>query len=168
MSKSISKLVCFALLLANIVQVGLTVQQWPQRVAIQFNAAGQPGGWASREAHLLLWLAMVVLLPLFMMGVFYSVRFLPDQLINIPHREFWLAGERREQSVRQISRMGYWFTCLLLLFFAVLYWILLAANQAVPPRLPALAMWLLLASFLLAVGGWLVVFYAKFRTPPRE
>jgi hypothetical protein len=155
----------FGLLLWNIVQVGLTVEQWPLRVAIQFNAQGQARGWASREAHLWMWLGLSVLLPAFMVGIFASIRYFPPQMINIPNRHYWLAPERRETSLRMVSRMGYGFACMLLLFLAGLYWILLLANQAAPPQLSAPAMWLALGLYLTAVAGWLIALYRRFRLP---
>jgi hypothetical protein len=147
------------------VQVGLTVEQWPLRVAIQFNAQGQAGGWASRESHLLMWLGLVVLLPAFIVTVFSSIGFFPTQMVNLPNREYWLAPERRATTLLKLSRMGYGFASMLLIFLGGLYWMLLAANQAAPPQLPSQAMWITLGLYLAAVAGWLVALYRGFRLP---
>src|SRR6185295_9706960 len=70
----------------------------PARVASHFNFAGQPDGWMSRTSYLLVEAALAIGLPLFIVGISSLTRVLPARLWNLPHREYWLAPERRKQT----------------------------------------------------------------------
>lgn len=153
------------LLVAMVGQVVLTAGQWPERVATHFNGAGQPDAWSSRQGHLIFWICFAVLMPLGMSTLFYSVRFMPAGLVNIPHREYWLAPERREDTAAKMQSMGVWFSCWMSVFFLGLYQLLLNANQVEPATLNAKQFFILLGIYLAGVAVWVVMLHRSFRLP---
>lgn len=160
-----------ALLVATCLSAMLTSLVWsyyllPGQVAVHFNAAGQPDRWASRGSHLALMGLTGIALPLLLLLVFWGVRYLPLSVVNIPHRDYWLAPQRRVQTIEHIFQLGLWFTCLEGLFFLVLHWLVVAANRQLPVQLSWLA-WLVLATYLMLLVGWIVWFWRMFRLPPQ-
>src|SRR5689334_19191939 len=72
----------------------LTAPQLPERVASHFKVAGTPDGWMSRSAYLWTFAGLTGGMSLFILTLFYCLRFLPVSLINLPNRDYWLASER--------------------------------------------------------------------------
>lgn len=72
--------------------------QLPERVATHFNGSGEPNGWMSRSAHQEFMLIFGLAFPMVIVLLCYASRFLPRGLVNIPHREYWLAPERRAET----------------------------------------------------------------------
>src|SRR5690606_13247496 len=153
-------------LVGQVVALAWAAERLPARVASHFNAAGVPDNWMSREAHLWLMAAFGVGLPLALAAMFYGVRYFPVSIVNLPHREYWLAEERRAETSARIFQMGLWmalFEAALALgtHIAVVY-----ANLAQPVRLD-MRVWLMLGLFLAATAVWLWVYLRSFaRLPP--
>lgn len=141
---------------------------WPQlplRVASHFNARGLPDGYMARETFFtdlaLLGGGLVVLLLLTPL----LLRALPDSLINLPHRDYWLAPERRTESFEYIATWFGWFaiaTCVLLVAMLDLT---LRANIA-GTGLNAIATSISLGVYVVGMLGSLVFFYRRFKTLP--
>src|ERR1051325_9785585 len=70
----------------------------PQRAPTHFDVAGEPDGWMNRSTYLLFTAVFGLVFPLVIVGICYAPRRLPASLINIPHREHWLAAERRTET----------------------------------------------------------------------
>lgn len=137
----------------------------PLRVATHFNLAGQPDGWLSRSEHLACMFAFGSGFPAFLIGICWSIRFLPAGLINIPHREFWLAPARRAESNAFVFRHSIVLANLALGFVIGLHWIVVWSNQRQPAQLPLLWGCLVSGLFLVAVGGWILILGRRFRLP---
>ena len=125
--------------------------QLPDRVATHFDGSGQPNGWMSRSTHLLFTLALGFGVPLFVVAILFVVRFLPDSLINIPHRDYWLAAERRAETFAWLFRHSLWFACIGVSFITGVQYLIVRANAQPPAQLSA--PWLLgmVGCFLVAM-----------------
>lgn len=93
----------------------------PPRLASHFGFSGAPDGWMSRGAFLLAMIGVALLmLALFVVSSRVTV-WSRDEWINLPHKAFWLAPERRAQTMERIERhtlrMGVATQALLLLVF---------------------------------------------------
>ena len=84
----------------------------PESVATHFNGAVRPDGWMSRSDHQSFMLKFGLLFPLFVVVLCFATRFVPANLINVPHREYWLAPERRKETFDYLFRHSLWFACL--------------------------------------------------------
>ncbi|MBS0204106.1 MAG: DUF1648 domain-containing protein [Planctomycetes bacterium] len=142
-----------------------TAQLLPARVATHFNAAGNPNGWMSRSGHLVFMSVFGVLFPLFMIGICWCTRYLPVSMINIPHRDYWLSTERRQESADFLFRHSIWLGCLGLGFITGLNWVIVFSNQRQPVGLPPTWILSITGLFLAGMGLWIVVLYRRFRSP---
>ena len=133
----------------------------PDWVAAHFDAGGQPDGWMSKGAYLWTMAAFGVALPLFIVFVFFGVRWFPTTAINLPHREYWLAADHRAETLSILLRAGLWLASMLTALACGLNLLVVAANQAQPVRL-SFGVWALLGAFLVATVVWGVSFYLRF------
>jgi uncharacterized membrane protein len=138
----------------------------PDPVATHFGAAGRANGWMSRDGYVLFMLAMVVGLPL---ALLLSMVWLPGfapRLVNIPHREQWLAGPARPAALASLAGFGAGFSTLTAAFMIGLHLLIVAANEVNPPVLPQQGFFWLLALFLLGIVLLLIALGLRFRRPP--
>jgi uncharacterized membrane protein len=136
----------------------------PETVGSHYGASGEPDGWSSKQTFVALYAVLVALIGgmFFVLAVF--IPRIPDSLINIPHRDYWLAPERRRQSLATVS------VTLLCLASATVALIIGAmhlsflVNLGERSGLGAEFWWLMGAYGLLTLGS-VVWMMARFRKP---
>ncbi len=134
----------------------------PERVATHFDFRGRPNGWMSRPGDLLLIAALGFGVPLLLVGSCVAWRYLPASLVNLPHREYWLAPERRGQTAAYLVRHSLWLACLAVLFITCIHLLVVFANCQPVPQLSIPWFLVSLGCFLAGVGGWIFSLYRRF------
>jgi len=76
----------------------------PERVATHFGPGGEPNDWMDRTAATILLGGFQLVFPLLLLSVVRLLKWIPNAFINIPHREYWLAPERRETALAWLAR----------------------------------------------------------------
>jgi len=138
----------------------------PERVATHFGGGGEANGWMSRTTDLAFLGGLGVGLPLFFIVLSLLTGLVPARFVNLPHREYWLSPERREQTRAYVSRQMIWMGCLMVLFLAGIHYLTILANRATPPHLPTGLFLALTGGFLFGVVGWSFVFTRHFLKTP--
>jgi hypothetical protein len=110
--------------------------QLPPRVATHFGLHGEPNGWQTHAEYLRFTLIFAAVVPAFVLGAFSLIRVGDGALMNIPHKKYWLAPERRAETIAFVQRQGAWFASLLIVFFAAIHHFIVMANARSPARLP--------------------------------
>lgn len=140
--------------------------QLPERVASHFGASGAADGWSSKTSFFLVEALVVALMVVLFWGLPLAMARIPDGLINLPNKAYWLAPERREATFEAIRDGLLWCgVATLALIFVIFHWAI-QANLEPPPRLPGSGMWLLLAGYLGFMTVWAVRFHRSFELPP--
>lgn len=137
----------------------------PPVVASHFGAGGNADGFMAREAYVRLMLLFTVGLPLLIAGALGLGRFLPVAWINLPHRDYWLAPERIEQTRRYLARHGTVFAAFLAVFLCFVNWLVVEANRAQPARLDEPPFIAGLVVFTGVTLAWSAMFLLHFRKP---
>ncbi len=164
MKKSVVPFVVLGLLCAGyLFFIAGSVSLLPERVATHFGGRGEADGWMSRSTDLVFFGGLGVGLPLFFMVLSLLTGLMPARFVNLPHREYWLAPERRAQTLAYISRQMIWMSCLMVLFLSGIHYLTILANRATPPHLPMDLLLALTGGFLFGVGAWSIVFIRRFR-----
>ncbi len=135
----------------------------PAVVASHFGSSGAADGYMSRGVYIALVLALIVGVPLLLALLPWSVAGKGGRKLNIPHREFWLAPERCDDTLAFIRVHGLWFAAAVAIFMAYVHWLVLRANELQPPRLSTSGMTAGLLVFFLLLAVWLAALYARFR-----
>jgi serine/threonine-protein kinase len=148
---------------------GTIESQLPERMASHFKAGGEVDGWMSRAAYhafiVKLGLGFPLAMPVVMCLVF-SV--LPDSMINLPNREYWLAPERRATTRARLIQPSLWFACLSLGFVMGVHYSTIEANRHNPPHLSGAILGGLLACFLLGTTIVLLGMIIPFMQRPEK
>jgi uncharacterized membrane protein len=168
MNRRASLALFVAFLAAAAIFVGSTAAALPPVVASHFNASGAANGFMTRTAYTALVMLLLVGAPLLLAFVPFTVIGSGGAGLNIPDRHYWLAPERREQTIGFLRQQGLLFAALVAVFLVYVHWLVVRANQLRPPQLSTAALVAGLAVFLVALGAWLVVLFGRFRTRTRK
>jgi uncharacterized membrane protein len=134
----------------------------PERVATHFDGHGTPNGWMSSRQYLTFSLLFGAGLPLFIVALSWALRFAPGGL-NVPHREYWLAPERREVVFAGLLRDAWWFACLVIAFVAGMHCLFIRANVANPAHLSTSTVLGLAGFFFTGLILWIVLIFRRFQ-----
>jgi len=154
------------LVLVCLLMMAYYYPQMPQRMASHFAADGRVNGWQSREAFFVL---MILVSASSVVVCFLAPRQIAarsNARINLPHRDYWLAPGRREQTMRFISATMAWFACGILFVLISGTFLALQANLAPDHRFNSEAMLVVLGAFLLGLLGLLVRLVRHFQKVP--
>lgn len=151
--------------LMYLVVLGYSSSQLPERVASHFGFAGQADSWMSRQAYLLLMVLWGLGIPCLLLSVAWMIRKLPAGMVNLPHRNYWLAPERRESTSADVLQRMLWLSSLTVTFCLGIHVLVVEANQHQPSQLSNF-IWLGLGLYLLALGVWIVALTRHFNRVP--
>jgi uncharacterized membrane protein len=142
-----------------------SAQHLPERVATHFGPDGAPNGWQTRAGYVQFMLIFSAAVPASILGVFAIIRHCNGWGLNIPYKSYWLAPERREETMDFVQRQRFWLVGGLLVFLAVVHWSIVDANAHATATLPQ---WFFLwvGVFLLVMMSWSVSFLRHFSRKP--
>jgi len=156
------------LTLANVILAFAYYASLPDRVVSEFDAAGVAVGSQSKVALFLTHLGVVLGVAFGLVPLLYALlRFCPAWMIDLPHKDYWLAEPRQRQTRRTAFCYVLWMMDFTLAFLAALFWLTYRANLAETPRLGG-GFWFCLAAFLIAMAAWVVRLYWRFRIPRED
>lgn len=155
--------VAMAALLACLIA---TAPRLPERVASHFNGAGAADGWMSRTVYLWTMGGTATGVALLMLAVGWGTRYLPTSVVNLPHRDYWLAAERREATYAAFACFGLWMAALQALLVLGVHLLVVQANELQPPKLSP-TVWWLLGGFLAATLVLIASLFRRFGKPPK-
>jgi serine/threonine-protein kinase len=151
-------------LLLVVLQAGAYYPRLPETVASHFDISGEPNGWTSKGAFLGLSVGIALLLA----GCFgllpMILRKLPAAFINVPNRNYWLAPERRPETVERLRAEMLWLGVVAQLLVLVIVELVARANLTARPHLPSPPWWLLAAAGSVTLF-WLARVFWMFRVP---
>jgi uncharacterized membrane protein len=147
--------------------VALTSRDLPQLVASHFDGAGAANGFMTRDFYTWFMLGFVVGMPLLLVYLPAFVFSSPKARINVPNRQYWLAPERRQETVDFLCQHLARFGTLLLLLLCYVHWLVIQTNTRVPPKLSSPLFIGGLVVFVILSIIWAGVLLGRFRKVPR-
>jgi uncharacterized membrane protein len=136
----------------------------PERVASHWDGAGNPNGYMSRDGFVSFYLWLMVGLSSLFGGIGALIRVTPDDAVNLPNKEYWLAPERREATITTITQQMNAFTIMLNAFMIGIHQLSIMANLT-PDKHLSNGVWVLLLGFLGGTGYWVYKMYCDFKIP---
>jgi RNA polymerase sigma factor (sigma-70 family) len=131
-------------------------------VATHFDWSGRPDGWMTHSNYLWFSLIFGCGFPLSFLVMGYLPRFLPTKAVNIPHRDYWLASERRDETFDHVFHQFFWLACFAALFALALQLLVVQANHQTPPHLSTPLVLAVAGCFLVAKAIWTAVLIRHF------
>jgi uncharacterized membrane protein len=138
----------------------------PERMASHFGPHGEVTHWQTKEQF---FLTMVVVGGVSSVAGFVVPLLLaamPASMINLPNKQYWLAAERRKETMRYLSMKMGWFAC------GVLFLHLFVTSEAINANMPSHgefdigATFAMLFGFVVFVGTWTVLLMRHFGRVP--
>ncbi len=152
---SASRIVLLLLVVLAIFQYTRYEPLLPTRVASHFDAAGQPNGWSSKSAYMVGNLAFAGGFALLFLGLTGLVRRIPNDWINMPNRDYWLAPERRTATLAQLQRQMEWLGAATVALLLAIGQLTIEANLTAAP-LDQRAFWIVFGAYMAGALVWLV------------
>lgn len=157
--------VYYAVLSAGGAFILMTTGALPDPVAAKFGADDLVTSWMPKSVYLPLMLGLAVGMPVLLVGLTALLARRYPQHFNIPHRDYWLADERRAATGNFMVHHMLWLACLMSGMIAGMHHAIVLAHRSTPPRLPAEVFWTLMGVFAFGLVWWMWALYARFRKP---
>jgi uncharacterized membrane protein len=161
------KIVYFLMLAMGVLQWVRAYPQLPDRMASHFDLYGRANGWQPKEAFFVVMAVVIAITGAIGFLVPRIIAAAPAELLNLPRKDYWLAPERREETLRFLQTQMEWFGC------GVLFILLYAASQAIDANLPDHGpfgtqgmLYVLLAFVLLTTAGTVHLLLHFYRASP--
>jgi uncharacterized membrane protein len=134
--------------------LAFTISSLPQRVATHFDARGHANDSMSVSGYLRFMTVFGLGFPLLVPAICYLSRFLPPQLHNIPHRDYWLDPARRGEFFDYLLRHSLWFASMALVFVIGIHLSIVQANSSAQVHLSVVLILTVAGAFLAGTAIW--------------
>jgi uncharacterized membrane protein len=149
-----------ALLALAVAQAVISMPVMPNPMASHFNGSGVPNGWSTPQQFFggILVIELLVAAAFMLMSPFSK---LSDQRINLPHKDYWLAPQRRAATIARLQAIMLEFGLITMALLIYAVHLSIAANLRHPPLLSS---HIIIALLLYVVGTllWVVRLYLAF------
>ena len=111
---------------------GMWFVMWPElpeRMVTHWGAGGQPNGWADKGQFFGLYTGISLGTIGMVVGMGFGIAAMPSSLINIPHKDYWLAPERKAQTMASLRNLMLEGANLTMAFLLIVLWSVFRANQ---------------------------------------
>ena len=137
----------------------------PGRMAVHFDISGIANGWGPKEPFFIC-LGVVFSVMVIIFGVFsLFLRRLPDSLINLPNKDYWLAPARRQETMDRITDQMFFFGATSIFLLDAISFLCFSANLMPVPAMPVALLWGMLVGFILLNLFWTTYMLRSFRRP---
>ena len=161
-----SRLFLLGLVLVSLVEAARQWSSAPGRVPSHFDAAGHPNAWSSRDEFFVMQVGVTLLIAALFVAIPALLKFTPAGLINLPNKSYWLAPERREETMERLASSFEIFACATVLFLLVLFELTSLASRG--GDLPTNTFLPVLGAYLVFSVGWTVALIRTFARVPDE
>lgn len=162
-----ARIAFWGLVLLAIGQIFYYAPQLPDRMATHFDSAGNADGWQSPAGFTGLYVFVLATIALSFGLMPLVIDKLPNSLINLPHKDYWLAPERRAETLGALAGHMLWMGAGTMLLILVLMQQVIDTNLAQQDRLPGSSMTLIVL-YLGGVAIWLIFLFRRFGRPPAD
>ncbi len=136
----------------------------PERIASHFGPSGEANGWMDKSTFAIFIAGIFTFDTILFANVASTIRRTPDAKINLPHKEYWLAPERRDSTMDVIGGYMLWFGAATQILLAGVFRLVYQANLSSAPKLND-RVWIYLGVYLVFTLCWLVSMVSRFRRP---
>jgi len=138
----------------------------PETMAMHFDGAGKPNGWGSKNFNFGIYYGITLLLywSLVLLPGFFMNR--ADGLMNVRYKEYWLAPERKEQSISFLKSQLFGFWAVTTLFIILVMQFVFMANLASEPRLSSSFMALFVVFMIYSI--YWTLYIVRYFGPPED
>jgi len=153
---------CLLLLVAAAVHALYYYPKLPAVMASHFGLGGDPDAWLAKESFFKIYAITFGGLSLFLLAMSLGVSVMPAGLLRMPSKDYWLAPQRRGESLSYVSQSTLWISNATMMLLIATADGAFRANLAPRVRMPA-DFWVWVAAYLLFVVAVGVRLHLRFR-----
>ena len=135
----------------------------PATVAAHFNGRGEANGWQAKNAFFALYCGLVAMTAVLGFATPKLVARAPASLINLPNKDYWLAPERRAETLAYLGCQMTWFATATLALLIATIELAIRANLAQEHRISSATLWVLLGAYGVFTLDWILRLISKFQ-----
>jgi uncharacterized membrane protein len=162
-----SQKIFVALLVVAVGQTAIYYSQMPEVLASHFDGAGRPNGHMTRGVFFAIHLGIMAILAVSFLLLPGRLRFFSYRSWSIPNKEYWLAPERREETLLHVQDQTIWCGVVTAAFLILVIQLAIEANLNPPPRLSSAIGWLLVGYFIY-IGFWVYRLFRRYLRVPEH
>ena len=161
---AVALVVFFVLLLMVVVHMAFYYPLLPERMASHFDLQGNPDSWSSKPTFFAVYAGMLFGVAGLLLGVGLAMRWIPVSLVNLPNKDYWLAPQRKSESLALVRCYLLWMTNATIALLAGCVHLTFRANLVRDPDLgPALMV--IIGLYLVFTLVWCIGLFWQFRKP---
>jgi len=167
-NSGLPKIIYGLLAAVGLIYFSFLYPQLPDLMASHFNASGAATAWMPKSGFFAL-LTIVTLaagVPVFLVPL--QMAKLPNDKINLANKEYWLAPERRAETVQYLGIQMGWFGCALLLLLLCGLYEAVAANLKPDHTFDSTSFYIALGAFFAFIIVFLVRLLSHFSRVPEH
>lgn len=161
----LSLLFNFVLIALALAQSLYYYPQLPRTMASHFGGNGQANDWQSKTEFFAIYWLVILLTTGFFVFTGPLLRRTPDSNINLPHKNYWLAPQRRAESLLYLTKQLEWFAVASLLLVIVIIQMVIVTNLSRSSVLPPAPSWTALGVYCLFTAIWTAKLMRRFANP---
>jgi len=167
-NSGLPKLVYVLLAATGIIYFSFLYPQLPDPMASHFNGSGAVTAWMPKSAFFLLFPIIILAagVPIFLVPL--SLAKLPNDKINLSNKEYWLAPERRAETIQYVGIQMGWFGCAVLALLLCNLYNTVAANLRPSHTFDSGSFYIALGAFFAFLVFWLVRLLTHFARVPSQ
>jgi uncharacterized membrane protein len=160
-----AKKLFFLLFVCNLAFNFATYRYLPDQIAIHFGANGHADSWASKDMNFNMF--MIVNVFFFLLFAFSANLFsiIPQRLINLPNKDFWIKEENVAEMKAKFSRLMYEFGAAMFAFLLIVSALAFNAQYSTPAQLNNYIFLPVLLLYLGYCGFWSVRLFREYQVP---
>jgi uncharacterized membrane protein len=132
-----------------------------EQVAAHFDSAGNPNEWMSRDLFVILHVVILLILILTFSLINIFISKIPDRMINLPQKEYWLHSSQRDYTIQMIKNFMLGFGVLTISFLSLVLWEIYKANLNGTNSIGSVV-WIYLIIFLIVIFALVIKLYLNF------
>jgi uncharacterized membrane protein len=135
------------------------------RMAVHFNAFGMADGWGTKDHFFLTMETVFVLLVVLFGALPLLLQRMPVSLINMPNKDYWLAPERKDQTMDWLIDQLLFVGAMALLLMDGFLYLCFHANFSENPIMQPEWLWGMIIIFFSVNIVWILYLIRCFRRP---
>ena len=160
MNKRTSATIVFVILCAACVAHALYYYPLlPEKVATHFGPSGRPDAWGGKMQFFIVYLVTVGVMAAIFLGLGLFLTKFPDDAFTLPNKDYWLAPERRRETLAYIFSCSLWLGSLTIVLLFDLAHQSFQVHLGKATRLDHF--WISMGIYLTIVTMWCIATYRK-------
>jgi uncharacterized membrane protein len=161
MALRFARIIIVTLVAVFIAQGFLAYTELPERIAVHFTMDGMPDRFLAKDSYIVSNSVVAIFVSILFLGIPLLLDRMPPTVLNIPNSNYWLAQNRKKQTLYILKQMFHGFGCATLVLMIILQHIVQSAN-----RLPIIQITTrietMVLCYLVILLGALIIFHRYF------